>query len=341
MSEVGDLGRSAELGICSDVPVEQPNAGFAPQNHLKERRPLSAQAVKALCRRHGIQLKKSLGQHFVIDPQIIEQTVQSANVSPGERVLEIGPGFGFLTRSLADAGAKVLAVETDRALEPVLTEMLTEYLRTGQVSLVWQDATTADWGELLSEIPADQPSPTSLPPAWKLVANLPYNIATRLILEILENTPAITEMTTMVQLEVAERLAAVPGSSSYAIPSVKLAWWGRAKILQIIPPSAFFPTPKVTSAIIKISRQEAVRPLQYEVLFRIVEQAFRQRRKMLKNSLQGIISSEIFEQAGIAETDRPGNLDLEAWVRLVAAKQKEGQPSQSKDSSSDDQPARL
>jgi len=290
--------------------VEQPDTGFSPPGQLKERHPLAPQTVKALCRRHGIQLKKSLGQHFVIDPQIIEQTVQLAKVSPGQQVLEVGPGFGFLTRSLAAAGAQVLALETDRALEPVLAEILAEYLRTGQVRLVWQDATAADWGQLL---PAGC--------AWKLVANLPYNIATRLILEILEHVPALTELTAMVQLEVAERLAATAGSSSYAIPSVKLAWWARAKILQTIPPAAFFPTPKVTSAILQITRQKVARPVRYEALCRLVEPAFRQRRKMLKNSLQGIIASEIFEQAGIAATDRPGDLDLEAWVRLVAAKQ--------------------
>jgi len=281
-----------------------------------------------------------LGQHFVADPNIIEQTVKLADVQPKENVVEVGPGLGALTLGLANAGAHVVAIETDRSLEPALAEVLGEYLQSGQVRLVWQDVMEVCWETLLrpgtptapvaptaavaQPVPTRHTAPDPCPdsdsrPAWKLVANLPYNIATGLILEILEHVPAIQEITAMVQLEVAERLVADPNNSSYGIPSVKLAYWGQARMLRTIPASVFFPPPKINSAIVRISRHEAERPIGHKELFPLVERAFRQRRKMLRNSLQGVVSGEAFQQAGIAETDRPATLDLKAWMRLAAA----------------------
>ena len=276
----------------------------------------SASQLKALTRKHGLTTKKSLGQHFVADPGVISEIVQLAHISPQDHVLEVGPGLGSLTGALAAAGAQVTAVETDRSLEPALAEVLGAYLMSRQVNLVWQDAMAADWPMLLGHAPR-----------WKLVANLPYNIATGLILDLLRDVPAITEMVVMVQLEVAQRLTAQAGHASYGIPSVKLAYWAHASLLLTLEPEVFFPPPKVASAVIRITRHGQQQPVGHQALFSLVERAFRQRRKMLRNSLAGVVPSEAFDQAGIAPSDRPGTLDLAAWLRLaVGWQQAQNQP---------------
>ena len=266
----------------------------------------SVSQLKSLSRKHGLTTKKSLGQHFVADPEVISEIVQLAHISPQDHVLEVGPGLGSLTGALAAAGAQITAVETDRSLEPALAETLGTYLTNGQVNLVWQDATTANWQELLAHAPQ-----------WKLVANLPYNIATGLILDLLRDVPAICEMVVMVQLEVAERLTTQAGHASYGIPSVKLAYWAHASLLLTLEPEIFFPPPKVASAVIRVTRHGHQQPVGHQALFGLVERAFRQRRKMLRNSLASVVPSEVFDQAGIAPTDRPETLDLAAWLRLA------------------------
>ncbi len=271
---------------------------------------------KALCRRHNLRLKKSLGQHLVADPSIIAKTIALSQLSPGDRVLEVGPGLGALTLGLAQAQAQVLAVEIDQNLKPALTEVLgehlSEHLAPGRVKLIWQDVMDGGWQELLE--PANN---------WKLVANLPYNIATRFILDALQNVPAISEMVVMVQLEVAQRLAAEAGGGDYGIASVKLAYWADASLLETVPAAAFFPAPKVDSALVRIVRHARQYPVGWQdpddrrVLFDLVDRAFRQRRKMLRNSLRQVVSPEMFEQAGVVSTDRPALLSLGDWVRLA------------------------
>lgn len=261
---------------------------------------------RALCRRHNLRLKKSLGQHLVADPDIIAMTIALSQVNPGDRVLEVGPGLGALTLGLAQAQAQVLAVEIDRSLEPALTETLGEHLTSGRVRLVWRDIMSSDWQDLLA--PAGD---------WKLIANLPYNIAARLILDVLQNAPAISEMVVMVQLEVAQRLAARAGDTDYGIASVKLAYWADANLLETVPAAAFYPPPKVDSALVSITRHTRRYPADRRVLFDLVERAFRQRRKMLRNSLSQVASQEVLDRASIVGTDRPAQLDLDDWVRLA------------------------
>ena len=265
----------------------------------------STKAWDDLAAKHGIRLKKSLGQHILVEPSVTQDIVRLAGVEPGDRVIEIGPGLGTLTLELAKAGANVTAIETDESLKPALREVLEEFLPTGSVRLVWENAENIHWKEFLDE-------------QSHLVANLPYNIATGLVLDILRDAPQMAAFTVMLQEEVAMRLAAEAGSSDYGIPSVKVAYWGEAAVLKKVPASAFLPPPKVGSAVLHIVRREPPK-IAPEHLFPLVEKAFGQRRKMLRKSLSDVLSSRIFTAAGVSPKSRPQDLDLAAWVRLAQA----------------------
>lgn len=265
----------------------------------------STTAWDELASKHGIRLKKSLGQHILIDPSVTQDIVRLAGVEPGDRVIEIGPGLGTLTLELAKAGANVTAIETDESLKPALKEALGEFLPSGSVRLVWENAENINWEAFLTG-------------QSRLVANLPYNIATGLVLDILQDAPQMATLTVMLQEEVAMRLAAEAGSSAYGIPSVKVAYWGEAQVLQRVPASAFLPPPNVNSAVLQIVRREPPK-IAPEYLFPLVERAFGQRRKMLRKSLRDVLSSRIFTAAGVSPESRPQDLDLAAWVRLAQA----------------------
>lgn len=301
----------------------------------------SEETWDALAARHGIRLKKSLGQHILTDSAITQDIVRFAGVRPGDRVVEIGPGLGTLTLELAKTGAEVVAIETDESLKPALEEVLGEFLpfkgSTGSVRLVWENAEDIDWAAFLDGHgrkgePDGDAEKSAVPPQWKLVANLPYNIATGLVLDILRDAPQMQTMTVMLQEEVAMRLAAEAGSSAYGIPSVKAAYWGDAAVLKQVPPAAFRPSPRVNSAVLQIVRRPPPK-IAPEQLFPLVEKAFGQRRKMLRRSLRDVLSSRIFAAAGVKPESRPEDLGLEAWVRLAQAAphfdrpQKKPQPS--------------
>lgn len=265
----------------------------------------STTAWDELASKHGIRLKKSLGQHILIDPSVTQDIVRLAEIEPGDRVIEIGPGLGTLTLELAKAGANVTAIETDESLKPALKEALEEFLPSGSVRFVWENAENINWEAFLTR-------------QSRLVANLPYNIATGLVLDILQDAPQMATLTVMLQEEVAARLAADAGSSAYGIPSVKVAYWGEAQVLQRVPASAFLPSPNVNSAVLQIVRREPPK-IAPEYLFPLVERAFGQRRKMLRKSLRDVLSSRIFTAAGVSPESRPQDLDLAAWVRLAQA----------------------
>src|SRR5687768_11953616 len=161
---------------------------------------------------HGLRASRALGQNFVADANTVRRIARLAAVGPGDRVVEIGAGLGSLTLALLEVGAAVTAVEVDRHLLPVLRSVV----EPGGATVVEADAMHLDWAALLGEGP------------WALVANLPYNIATPLVLDLLEQAPQVERMLVMVQLEVGERLAAGPGSKAYGIPSVKVGWWAEA-----------------------------------------------------------------------------------------------------------------
>ena len=258
--------------------------------------------IRELLDSESLAPRRDLGQNFVADPNTVRRIAALAEVGEGDRVVEIGAGLGSLTLALADTGADVLAVEVDRGIVPVLREVVAE---RPNVSVVEADATSLDWTELLAG--EDR---------WTLVANLPYNVATPLVCDLLDDVPAITSMLVMVQKEVAERFAAGPGSKQYGAVSVKVAYWATARVVATVPPSVFVPRPNVDSALVRIDRHTPpdVAP---GPLFELVRTAFQQRRKMLRRSLASVVTAEQFERAGVAPEARPEQLGLDDWCRLA------------------------
>ncbi len=276
---------------------------------------LSRSEVSALLDRHGLGPSRALGQNFLCDRGTVDKIVGLADIRPGQPVVEIGPGLGSLTLGLLEAGADVIAVEIDRYLIPALREVTAPWLeRTGttrakQLTIVEADAREVDWDDVLG--PASDES-------WAVVANLPYNIATPLILDLVAEQAQFDRWLVMIQREAAERLTAGPGSRTYGIPSVLLAYWARARLVGSVNPAVFLPRPNVDSALVRIDRhQEPVVDVDYERLSQLVRHAFGQRRKMLRRSLAGQLTEGDFERAGIEPTARPEQLGLEAWARLV------------------------
>jgi 16S rRNA (adenine1518-N6/adenine1519-N6)-dimethyltransferase len=264
---------------------------------------LSPRDIRALLDAHGLRPSRALGQNFVADPNTVRRIARLAGVGPGDHVLEIGAGLGSLTLALAETGAAVTAVEVDRHLVPVLREVVEPV----GVTVVHGDALHLDWGPVLAAAPA-----------WSLVANLPYNIATPLVLDLLAGVPAITRMLVMVQHEVGERLAAGPGDPGYGIPSVKVAYWATAGVVGRVPPTVFVPQPRVESALVRIVRrpQPAV-DADRATLFRLVDAGFGQRRKMLRRALAALVPAEAFAAAGVDPTARAEQLTLPEWAALA------------------------
>ncbi len=196
------------------------------------------------------------------------------------------------------------AVETDRHLVPILEEVVSDL---GGVTVVHADAMDLDWDEVLGAHPR-----------WALVANLPYNVATPLVLDLLADVPAIERMLVMVQKEAGERLAADPGAAAYGIPSVKVAYRATARIVGKVGPSVFVPQPRVDSALVEIIRRpEPATDADPDLLMALVEKAFNQRRKMLRRSLAGLVTPEQFAEAGVDPQDRPERLGVEDFGRLA------------------------
>ncbi len=210
---------------------------------------LTRRQVTELLDAHGLAPRRSLGQNFVVDPNTVRRIARLARVGPGDRVVEIGAGLGSLTLALQETGAAVTAVEVDRGIVPVLRTVVEPH----GVTVVEGDALSLDWGGLLGTGP------------WTLVANLPYNVATPLVVRLLEEVPAITRMLVMVQAEVAERIAAAAGSPAYGAVSVVVAWWASASVVGQVPATVFVPRPKVASALVAIERHPTgvgIRPVQ-------------------------------------------------------------------------------
>jgi 16S rRNA (adenine1518-N6/adenine1519-N6)-dimethyltransferase len=266
---------------------------------------LTPRQIGDLLAAHGLSPSRALGQNFVADPNSVRRIARLAGIGPGDHVVEIGAGLGSLTLALADTGAAVVAVEVDRHLVPVLRDVA----EPAGVRVVHADARTLDWGELLAGHKR-----------WILVANLPYNVATPLVLDLLDDVPAIERMLVMVQREAGERLAASPGSAAYGIPSVKVAYWATSSLVGRVPPTVFVPQPRVESVLVDIRRRP--RPAvdaDRELLFSLVRAAFGQRRKMLRRSLTGSVTPDAFERAGVRPDARPEELGIEAWGRLADA----------------------
>jgi 16S rRNA (adenine1518-N6/adenine1519-N6)-dimethyltransferase len=268
---------------------------------------------RALMRAHGIRPSRALGQNFLADPNTARRIVRLADVGPGSRVLEIGPGLGALTVALAETGAVVHALELDRHLVPILEEVVSG---TPNVTVEQGDALTWNFAALGDETVRDK--------GWVCVSNLPYNVATPVVARLLEEAPQMTRMLLMVQREVGERLVASPGSRIYGAVSVKVAYHATSRIVGAVPPTVFVPRPKVDSALVLLERrpQPPVDVPSYDALFALVSSGFAQRRKMLRRALVpalGERTEAVLVAAGIAPTERAEALDLESWASLARA----------------------
>lgn len=260
-------------------------------------------------KRFGIRMSKKLGQNFLVDPGVVAGIVAAAQVQPDDVVLEVGPGIGTLTQGLAETGARIVAVELDRHLLDVLAHTLQGY---ENVRVLHGDILKID---IPREVGSDR---------FKVVANLPYYITTPIIMALLEARLPIDCMVTMVQKEVAERMAAKPGSKAYGALSVAVQYYTEPQLLFVVPPRSFIPAPAVDSAVICCRRRTApaVQVDDEKLFFRVVKAAFGQRRKTLANALKaGGMPQEqlqtVLAQAGIEPTRRGETLSLEEFAAIA------------------------
>ncbi len=263
---------------------------------------LTRTRIRELLEQHGLSPSRALGQNFLCDAAMVDKIVRLAGVRSGDRVVEIGPGLGSLTLGLAGAGAEVLAIEIDRFLVPVLSEVVAGL----PVTIRQADAMTLDWD---AELGAEE---------WSVVANLPYNVATPLILDLLVAQPQLRRWVVMVQREVGERLAARPGDKGCGIPSAIVAYWGTASVVGHVPPQLFLPQPRVESVLVRIDRASAPTvDVDFDRYSMLVRTGFGQRRKMLRRSLAGVLDADRIAEAGIEPTARPEELTLDQWAALA------------------------
>jgi 16S rRNA (adenine1518-N6/adenine1519-N6)-dimethyltransferase len=255
--------------------------------------------------RHGVRPSKALGQNFLTDANTARRIVRLAELQPGDRVVEVGPGLGSLTVELADTGAHVLAIELDRHLVPILEDIV----EGRDVEVVQADAVRVDWD---AQLGSDQ---------WVMVANLPYNVAATVVIRALETAPMIKRFLVMVQREVGERLAAGAGDDAYGAASVKVAYYASAKVVGTVSPNVFVPRPNVESALVLMVRHEQppVDVPDVDRLFELVRAGFATRRKTLRNTLAGRIDADQFARAEVDPQARAETLSLDDWARLAHA----------------------
>lgn len=265
--------------------------------------------LRDVIRRHDLRAKKSLGQNFLLDLNLTARIARAAAPLDDATIIEIGPGPGGLTRALLAEGAKrVIAIERDERAIAALHEIEAHY--PGRLTVISGDALDFDPRSHLDRGPT------------RIVANLPYNIATPLLIGWLTADPLwYDQMVLMFQREVAERLVAAPGSKTYGRLSVLTGWRTQAKILFDVAPSAFVPAPKVTSSVVRLTPRAKPEPCDASVLQRVTEAAFGQRRKMLRQSLKplGGDPSVLLEAAGIEPTERAEQIPVDGFVRLARA----------------------
>ena len=264
----------------------------------------------------GVAPTKKLGQNFVHDGNTVRRIVQAAKLTPGETVLEVGPGLGSLTLGLLDAGHPVVAVEIDPRLAAQLPITVGELQPSADLTVVTADAMTVDAAALSAPDGAPR-IPTAL------VANLPYNVSVPVLLYLLHTLPSLERVLVMVQAEVGHRIAAAPGSKIYGSPSVKAAWYGDWKVSGTISRQVFWPVPNVDSVIVGMhGRRVPGDDLLRQRTFQLVDAAFGQRRKMLRQALAEVFGSSAeaiaaLEAAGVDPTARGEQLDLDAFLAIA------------------------
>lgn len=274
---------------------------------------LGAAEIRRLAADLDVTPTKKLGQNFVVDANTVRKIVQAARVTASDRVVEIGPGLGSLTLAILETGASVVAVEIDHRLAERLPATAAAHdVPDGRLQVIDADALRVD------ELPGE-PS--------VLVANLPYNVSVPVLLHFLETFPYLRRGVVMVQAEVGERLAAPPGSKVYGAPSVKAAWYGSWRLAGTVSRQVFWPVPNVDSVLVAFDRDAGPRGTEEHRLrtFQIVDAAFQQRRKMLRQALAGVLggtaaeASERLQAAGVDPTLRGEQLTVDDYARIAAS----------------------
>lgn len=274
---------------------------------------LGAGEVRSIADRWGIRPTKQWGQNFVVDANTVRRIVRLAGLQPGDVVLEVGPGVGSLTLGLLAAGTHVVAVEID----PVLAEALPDTVARLQPESIDRLTVVAADALRIHDLPR---SPDAL------VANLPYNVSVPVVLHLLETFPSLTTGLVMVQAEVADRLVAAPGSRTYGVPSVKLAWFARAERAGSVPASVFWPVPRVESGLVAFTRHDPPSSTASRAeVFAVIDAAFAQRRKTLRAALAGWAGSaadaeRVLIAAGVDPGARGESLDVTAFARIASAR---------------------
>lgn len=292
---------------------------------------LGAGDIRALANELDLRPRKSLGQNFVRDANTVRRIVDGAGVTADDHVLEVGPGLGSLTLALLEQGPTVIAVEKDPVLAARLPQTVAEHAPAdaARLEVLGRDVLTLRRNEVAT-------APTAV------VANLPYNVAVPALLHLLSEFDSIRTVTVMVQLEVAERLAAEPGGKDYGVPSAKARFFGTVRRCGTVPPSVFWPVPRVNSGLVRIDRYDTA-PWPVDDAFRrqvftAIDVAFAQRRKTVRNAFadwagSGNRSAELLEAAGIDPMSRGETLAVADFVRLVQVSAGPGCDSSARDNS--------
>lgn len=274
--------------------------------------------IQTIKERHSFQLSKSLGQNFITDRNVIERIIEGAEIGNDDLVIEIGPGIGVLTAEAAEAAAKVVAVEIDKKLIPILAETLADY---DNVRVINADILKTDIKEIIRE----EREAGTFTGDVKIIGNLPYYITTPIIMGILESGICAESITIMMQKEVADRIKAVPGGKVYGAISVAVQYYCTVEQVIGVPKEVFVPRPKVDSAVLKLSIRKE-RPVELDdekAFFACIKAGFGQRRKTLLNSLTGVMSlskedvKEVLANAGIESSRRAETLNMEEFAAVA------------------------
>ncbi|HEY8363914.1 MAG TPA: 16S rRNA (adenine(1518)-N(6)/adenine(1519)-N(6))-dimethyltransferase RsmA [Tissierellaceae bacterium] len=279
---------------------------------MEGKRLYSPKYVKEILSKYGFEFSKSLGQNFLIDGNIIRKIAEKANITGEDYILEIGPGIGTLTEELAIRAKKVVAIELDKNLMPILDETLGEYKN---VEIINGDVLKVDLKRIIEEKLDNGPV--------KVVANLPYYVTTPIITKLLESNLNLDSIIVMVQKEVAERMKAKPGSKDYGSLSVYVNFFSIPEIIIHVPKTVFMPQPKVDSAVIKLDIKKNLPDIDRDKFFRVIRAAFSKRRKTLLNSLSSYgfdidkeTIRETLENININPEIRAENLSVEDFIKI-------------------------
>ena len=276
--------------------------------------------TKEILAKYGFSLKKSLGQNFLIDPNILRNIISHAGLSEKTGVIEIGPGIGALTEHLARSAGKVVAFEIDGRLLPVLEDTLSPY---DNVTIVHQDILEADLLQVMKDHFADYEDVV-------VVANLPYYVTTPIIMKFLLGKVPVAGMVVMMQKEVADRITAVPGTKAYGSLSIAIQYYMDAEVAMIVPKTVFMPQPNVESAVLRLTRKETApaKVIDEDFMFVVSRGSFVQRRKTILNNLQSSLPNgklkkeailKAFEQIGMDPGRRGETLTIEEFANLSNA----------------------